>query len=399
MGTDVPALTGLQDVVQSVLPFDSKVLGGNVAQVSVRFDNDGVDQTYRIETIGLYAKIEGGAETLFSVTQATTPDEMPVQSDISPSAYIYNIQHTVQNASQITLTVNPAGTATVQDIMDIESPEFDDSGTVEGISSFPSFLETMKSKMNFFQFFRNLKAGLQFVLHTGQIVNNCVTDNSSLPLSAAQGKALMDKYTQLYSEMGTILQYSHTSDTPFDFNDKNAKARFHRLGTENSFKNAPSGVNPIYSNVLVVRNNAWDTLSMTIYLYTKGTNSSVVYKTGNTTDWANLSRSVYATKSELYPSYNRSILFSNLKADVTDQSITITEDGMVQAVAKTQAIVGTAFVRFVVNNTVVYEGHTVSGTYRYLWTPIFPVKKGDVIKVTLETTTADGQRFVYFYKS
>lgn len=201
VGTDVPALTGLQDVVQSVLPFDSKVLGGNVAQVSVRFDNDGVDQTYRIETIGLYAKIEGGAETLFSVTQATTPDEMPVQSDISPSAYIYNIQHTVQNASQITLTVNPAGTATVQDIMDIESPEFDDSGTVEGISSFPSFLETMKSKMNFFQFFRNLKAGLQFVLHTGQIVNNCVTDNSSLPLSAAQGKVLKDLYTQLYSEL------------------------------------------------------------------------------------------------------------------------------------------------------------------------------------------------------
>ena len=200
VGTNVPALTGLQDVVQSVLPFDSKVLGGNVAQVSVRFDNDGVDQTYRIETIGLYAKIEGGAETLFSVTQATTPDEMPVQSDISPSAYIYNIQHTVQNASQITLTVNPAGTATVQDIMDIESPEFDDSGTVEGISSFPSFLETMKSKMNFFQFFRNLKAGLQFVLHTGQIVNNCVTDNSSLPLSAAQGKVLKDLYTQLYSD-------------------------------------------------------------------------------------------------------------------------------------------------------------------------------------------------------
>ena len=203
VGTDVPALTGLQDVVQSVLPFDSKVLGGNVAQVSVRFDNDGVDQTYRIETIGLYAKIEGGAETLFSVTQATTPDEMPVQSDISPSAYIYNIQYTVQNASQITLTVNPAGTATVQDIMDIESPEFDDSGTVEGISSFPSFLETMKSKMNFFQFFRNLKAGLQFVLHAGQIVNNCVTDNAGLPLSAAQGKVLKDLYTQLYSEMST----------------------------------------------------------------------------------------------------------------------------------------------------------------------------------------------------
>ena len=201
VGTNVPTLTGLQDVVQSVMPFDSKVLGGNVAQVSVRFDNDGVDQTYRIETIGLYAKIEGGTETLFSVTQATTPDEMPVQSDISPSAYIYNIQHTVQNASQITLTVNPAGTATVQDIMDIETPEFDDSGTVSGISSFPDFLNLVKSKMNFFQFFRNFKAGMQFVLHAGQIVNNCVTDNARLPLSAAQGKVLKDLYTQLYSDL------------------------------------------------------------------------------------------------------------------------------------------------------------------------------------------------------
>ena len=203
VGTNVLALTGLQDVVQSVIPSDSKVLNGNVAQVSVRFDNDGIDQAYLIQTIGLYAKIEDGAETLFSVTQATTPDEMPVQSDVSPSAYIYNIQHTVQNASQITLSVNPAGTATVQDVMEIKNPEFDDGGTVSGISSFPDFLNLVKSKMNFFQFFRNFKAGMQFVLHAGQIVNNCVTDNAGLPLSAAQGKVLKDLYTQLYSDLNT----------------------------------------------------------------------------------------------------------------------------------------------------------------------------------------------------
>lgn len=233
VGTNVPALTGLQDVVQSVMPFDSKVLGGNVAQVSVRFDNDGVDQTYRIETIGLYAKIEGGAEILFSVTQATTPDEMPVQSDISPSAYIYNIQHTVQNASQITLTVNPAGTATVQDIMDIETPEFDDSGTVEGISSFPSFLETMKSKMNFFQFFRNLKAGLQFVLHAGQIVNNCVTDNTGLPLSAAQGKVLKDLIDTTNNNLSKINPPYGNHMSLGEFGLNNYGYIVSRYGTEN----------------------------------------------------------------------------------------------------------------------------------------------------------------------
>ena len=47
---------------------------------------------------------------------------------------------------------------------------------------------------------RNLKAGLQFCLHVGSIVNNCVTDNARLPLSAAQGKVLMDAVTKLNSE-------------------------------------------------------------------------------------------------------------------------------------------------------------------------------------------------------
>lgn len=141
---------------------------------------------------------------MFSVTQATVPDEMPVHSEVSPSAYIYNIQSTVQNASQITITVNPTGAASVQDFLDIQNPAFDDSGTSEEISSFPEFLDTVKSKMNFFQFFRNLKAGLQFVLHVGSIVNNCVTDNPNLPLSAAQGKALQDQLATLNSNLAIV---------------------------------------------------------------------------------------------------------------------------------------------------------------------------------------------------
>lgn len=212
-GTNISALTGLQDVVQSVIPSGTKTIGGNVAQVTVRFDNDSIDQAYLIQTIGLYAKIEDGEETLFSVTQATVPDEMPVHSEVSPSAYIYNIQSTVQNASQITITVNPTGAASVQDFLDIQNPTFDDSGTSEEISSFPEFLDTVKSKMNFFQFFRNLKSGLQFVLHAGSIVNNCVTDNASLPLSAAQGKVLMDYYTKLYSDISGKIQFGESTIT------------------------------------------------------------------------------------------------------------------------------------------------------------------------------------------
>ena len=240
-GTNISALTGLQDVVQSVIPSGTKTIDGNVAQVTVRFDNDSIDQAYLIQTIGLYAKIEDGEETLFSVTQATVPDEMPVHSDVSPSAYIYNIQSTVQNASQITITVNPTGAASVQDFLDIQNPAFDDSGTSEEISNFPEFLDTVKSKMNFFQFFRNLKAGLQFVLHAGSIVNNCVTDNPNLPLSAAQGKALQDlinvlnnEAKSLSSNFSTLVSYGNHKNNITDLNN------FYNGYAVGLFQNSPS---------------------------------------------------------------------------------------------------------------------------------------------------------------
>lgn len=79
--------------------------------------------------------------------------------------------------------------------------EFDDSGTVEGITSFTDMLTKLVTGNKFAVTLRNLKAGLQFVLHAGSIVNNCVTDNAKLPLSAAQGKALQDAITKLNGDL------------------------------------------------------------------------------------------------------------------------------------------------------------------------------------------------------
>ena len=49
------------------------------------------------------------------------------------------------------------------------------------------------------------------------IVNNCVTDNAKLPLSAAQGKALMDLYTKLNSDS----QNMKANFYPFSSNEAN----------------------------------------------------------------------------------------------------------------------------------------------------------------------------------
>jgi len=78
--------------------------------------------------------------------------------------------------------------------------EFDDSGSADGITSFTDMLTKLVTGNKLAVTLRNLKAGLQFVLHAGSIVNNCVTDNAKLPLSAAQGKALQDAITKLNSD-------------------------------------------------------------------------------------------------------------------------------------------------------------------------------------------------------
>ena len=59
------------------------------------------------------------------------------------------------------------------------------------------------------KFFSDIKNWMTGVCMLGQIVNNCVTDNAKLPLSAAQGKALMDLYNVLNTKTSKT---GHTHD-------------------------------------------------------------------------------------------------------------------------------------------------------------------------------------------
>jgi len=178
----------------------------DVAYIAAQVSSIGVSAGFAVTEAGVFATDPDVGEILYAYLDLTEdPQYIYAETDaISKFAEItFNVL--IGSVAKVTAYVSPGALTKKVDFNafkeSVETPEFDDSGAVEGISSFPSFLETMKSKMNFFQFFRNLKAGLQFVLHAGQIVNNCVTDNAGLPLSAAQGKVLKDLYTQLYSEM------------------------------------------------------------------------------------------------------------------------------------------------------------------------------------------------------
>ena len=100
-------------------------------------------------------------------------------------------------------------------LKNLDTPTFEDYTGSTAVPSATDAIDQIKSKGKLGTLLSNIKAAFKGACLIGHIVNNCVTDNAGLPLSAAQGKALMDKYTQLYSEVGNRF-YRPTSEIDFN---------------------------------------------------------------------------------------------------------------------------------------------------------------------------------------
>lgn len=110
-----------------------------------------------------------------------------------------------------------------QELEKLNSPTFEDYTEDTSVPEAVTAIEALKSKSKIGMLLSNIKAAFKGACLIGHIVNNCVTDNPSLPLSAAQGKVLMDYYTKLYSDLpsptGLLIQYGHESNyNPADDN-------------------------------------------------------------------------------------------------------------------------------------------------------------------------------------
>ena len=106
--SNIQAMTALSGIVQTVVPVSVVLKTGNV-QVSSIFSNSGVTNAYTANTIGLYAALGNGAQTLFAVAIATTPDNIPVQNDLSPSNFYYQFNIAISDTSPLTVTVPEDG--------------------------------------------------------------------------------------------------------------------------------------------------------------------------------------------------------------------------------------------------------------------------------------------------
>ena len=139
------------------------------------------------------------------------------------------------------------------------------------------------------------------LLAKSQVVNNLLATVEGNPLDATQGKALKELIDTTNNNLSNSLQYVHTAKNPFDFNDVNTPAGFHRVNDSDSFKNPPleiqNNATINYGNIFVCRSNKnSDTLSMSFYPCFDNT---IFIKTANSASWESKGWLQLISKSDL----------------------------------------------------------------------------------------------------
>lgn len=92
-----------------------------------------------------------------------------------------------------------------QALQELDTPAFEDYTGETPVPAPETALGNIKSKGKLSVILSNIKAFAKGCCTLGMLVNDCVTDNPKLPLSAAQGKALMDLYTVLNTKLAERL--------------------------------------------------------------------------------------------------------------------------------------------------------------------------------------------------
>lgn len=128
-------LDSLSEVKQTTLV--SKVIRtNNVAiQIEAAMTNSDLKIGYYMKTIGLYAIDPDEGEILYGVSNATVPGWMPPYNGLTVSGAFFKLVTTVGNAENVSLEVDPAAVATINDLKTVQ-------GSVDTVQSGLNIIQT-----------------------------------------------------------------------------------------------------------------------------------------------------------------------------------------------------------------------------------------------------------------
>lgn len=114
--SQIPGLTGLSNVKQQVAVSKVTKINSVAVQVDAAMENSALTTGYYMNSLGLYAKDPDEGEILYAVAGANVGAYMPPYNGITVSGAYLKLVTTVSNASNVSMTVDPAAVATVGDI-------------------------------------------------------------------------------------------------------------------------------------------------------------------------------------------------------------------------------------------------------------------------------------------
>ena len=114
--TDVSKLTNIDEIKQTVSMSKISQEGTRV-RLNAAFANSTVNTSYKIQTIGLYAKTGTGNEILYSITRAKEPDVMPATNGINLATVEIDLITEINNSNGATMLMNPSTLVTTSNLV------------------------------------------------------------------------------------------------------------------------------------------------------------------------------------------------------------------------------------------------------------------------------------------
>ena len=115
--TDISKLINIDEIKQTV-NLSRVSQEGTKVRLNAIFTNVSVNSAYKIETIGLYGKIDSGNEILYSVTRAAEADTMPATNGINLATVEIDLITEINNSNGATMQINPSTLATLSTLQD-----------------------------------------------------------------------------------------------------------------------------------------------------------------------------------------------------------------------------------------------------------------------------------------
>lgn len=118
---DIQALTALSNIKQTAAIGDVAMVNDVAIRIRGAIDNSTLVTGYDIQTIGVYATDPDEGEILYAVARALTSGYMPPNNGVTSSGANFDFILTVASASTVNLQIDPAGVATLTDVLLLEN--------------------------------------------------------------------------------------------------------------------------------------------------------------------------------------------------------------------------------------------------------------------------------------